>query len=174
MFAGKVGQKLFSERFTLTDEPLRPRGINSRPFDGEGLASRTLPIVEAGVLRNLFVDTYYGRKAGLTPTSGGSSNLVLASGKGDKDALVAAAGSGLYLTSWLGGNSDDNTGDFSYGLRGHLIEGGKIGRPVGEMNVTGNLIELWRQLAAVGADPFPYTSNLVPSLMFEGVSFSGV
>lgn len=172
--AGKGGKKLFSELFTLTDDPLRPRGLGSRPFDGEGIAARPLPLVESGVLRNLYVDTYYGKKSGMNPTTGGASNVVLSPGTQDLSALIATAGKGLYLTSWLGGNSDDATGDFSFGLRGHLIEGGKIGAPVSEMNVTGNLADLFSRLVAVGDAPFPYTSMLVPALVFQDVQFSGV
>jgi PmbA protein len=79
----------------------------------------------------------------------------------------------VYVTSWLGGNADGTTGDFSLGLRGHMIENGKIGRPVGEMNVTGNLRDLFARLEAVGNDPYPYSSTLAPSLVFTDVDFSG-
>ena len=67
-------------------------------------------------------------------------------GTGDKslDELLADVGNGVYVTSWLGGNADNTTGDFSLGIRGHMIENGKVGRPVGEMNVTGNLRDLFQ------------------------------
>jgi PmbA protein len=87
--------------------------------------------------------------------------------------LLEEAGEGVYVTSWLGGNADGTTGDFSLGLRGHLIENGAIGRPVGEMNVTGNLRTLFTRLEAVGNDPYPYATILAPSLLFSGVDFSG-
>jgi PmbA protein len=77
------------------------------------------------------------------------------------------------VTSWLGGNADGTTGDFSLGLRGHLIENGIVGRPVGEMNVTGNLRELFGRLVALGNDPYPYSTTLAPSLLFDEVDFSG-
>ena len=77
------------------------------------------------------------------------------------------------MTSWLGGNADSTTGDFSLGLRGHMIENGVIGRPVGEMNVTGNLKDLFARLEAVGNDPYPYSATLAPSLVFTDVDFSG-
>jgi PmbA protein len=65
------------------------------------------------------------------------------------------------------------TGDFSLGLRGHMIENGKIGRPVGEMNVTGNLRDLFTRLELIGDDPYPYSTTLTPSLVFSDVDFSG-
>ena len=88
--------------------------------------------------------------------------------------MLATVGSGVYVTSWLGGNADRTTGDFSLGLRGHMIENGEIGRPVGEMNVTGNLRELFSRLELLGNDVYPYSSTLSPSLVFDGVDFSGV
>ncbi len=170
---GKLGKRAVAKRLTITDEPLRPRGLASRPFDGEGISSRTLPIIEGGKLRNVYLDTYYARKLGMAPTTGSSSNRVVALGKRDLAAIVADVGSGVYVTSWLGGNSDSTTGDFSFGMRGHLIEKGKIGAPVGEMNVTGNLLELFSRLVEVGSDPWQFSSTLVPTLVFENVSFSG-
>jgi len=87
--------------------------------------------------------------------------------------LLSGTGDGVYVTSWLGGNADGTTGDFSLGLRGHMIENGEIGRPVGEMNVTGNLKDLFARLEAVGNDPYPYSTTLTPSLVFTDVDFSG-
>ncbi len=79
----------------------------------------------------------------------------------------------IYVTSWLGGNADPTTGDFSFGLRGNLVEGGKIGAPVGEVNITGNLAGLFAKLSGVGNDPWKYGSIAAPTLVFDGVSFSG-
>lgn len=172
-WAGKLGQPLLGERLTVTDDPLIPRGLGSRHFDGEGISARRLPILERGVVRNIYVDTYYGRKLGMAPTTGSSSNRVVALGERGLDELLADAGSGIYVTSWLGGNSDATTGDFSLGLRGHLIENGKVGAPVGEMNVTGNLPALFKSLVALGNDPYPYSSLRAPTLVFENVQFSG-
>jgi PmbA protein len=171
--ADKVGQELFSPVLELVDDPLLPAGLGSRPYDGEGLASRRMPIIADRRMQNLYVDTYYGRKAGLAPTTGSMSNLIVKPGDKDLAALIAQVGEGVLVTSWLGGNNDDNTGDFSFGMRGHRIEGGRVGAPVGEMNVTGSLVQLFGQLAAVGNDPYPWARIRVPTMVFEGVQFSG-
>ncbi|MCG8368949.1 MAG: TldD/PmbA family protein, partial [Proteobacteria bacterium] len=76
-FDGLVGEKAFSDKLTIVDDPLIARGFGSRHFDSEGISARRIPIVEDGVLRNLYVDTYYGRKAGLEPTTGSASNRVV-------------------------------------------------------------------------------------------------
>lgn len=167
------GKKVFSDKLTLVDEPLIRRGLGSRLFDDEGIASRRLPLVEAGVVRDIYVDTYYGRKAGMQPTTGGPSNVTVATGALSLEELVREVGEGIYVTSWLGGNADGTTGDFSLGLRGHVIENGAIGRPVGEMNVTGNLRKLFGRLELIGNDVYPYATILSPSLAFTGVDFSG-
>lgn len=169
----KVGQPIASEALTLVDDPLVVRGQSSRPFDGEGIAARRLPLIEGGVLKNLYVDTYYGAKAGLTPTTGSGSNWLVTPGDRDLAGLLSDAGSGVYVTGWLGGNADNNTGDFSFGCHGHLIEDGQVGPAVSEMNVTGNLLSLFQNLVAVGNDPWPWSSAQVGSLMFEDVQFSG-
>jgi PmbA protein len=168
-----IGQQAFSTNLTIVDDPLIVRGLGSRHYDSEGISSKVLPIVENGIVRNIYVDTYYGRKAGMTPTTGSPSNRRIALGEQSLDQLLADAGEGVYVTSWLGGNADATTGDFSLGLRGHMIENGEVGRPVGEMNVTGNLKDLFTQLEAVGNDPYPYSATLAPSLVFTDVDFSG-
>jgi len=167
------GKPVISDVLTVTDDPHIPRAMGSRPFDGEGIASKPMPVLGGGALQNVYVDTYYGRKLGLPPTTSGSSNLVVGLGKGNLESLCKDVGSGVYVTSWLGGNSDGTTGEFSLGLRGHMIEGGEIGKPVGEMNVTGNLLELWSKLVRVGNDPWTYGSAHTPTMVFDGVAFSG-
>ena len=172
-WASILGERAFSPKLTIVDDPLIVRGLASRHYDREGISAKVLPIVEEGVVRNIYVDTYYGRKADMTPTTGNPSNRVVMSGELSLQELLAEAGDGVYVTSWLGGNADGTTGDFSLGLRGHMIENGQIGRPVGEMNVTGNLQDLFSRLEALGNDPYPYSTTLAPSLVFADVDFSG-
>jgi Predicted Zn-dependent proteases and their inactivated homologs len=66
---GKLGQAIASPALTLVDDPLVPKGFGSRLFDGEGIAARRMPIVEAGVLKSYFIDTYYGKKLQMAPTT---------------------------------------------------------------------------------------------------------
>ncbi len=171
---GKLGHPVASALLGLTDDPLARRGLGSRLFDAEGLAARRFPVVEEGVLRSYYVDQYYGRKLGMDPTTRSPSNLLFAPGVRSQEALLHEVQEGLLVTGFLGGNSNATTGDFSLGLRGFEIAGGRIGPPVGEMNLSGNHLDFWRKLAAVGDDPFPYSSVRVPTLVFEGVMVAGV
>jgi PmbA protein len=171
--ADKMGEKIASSCLSVTDQPHLPRRGGSRVYDSEGIATSPMSIIEDGVLQSFFVDTYYGRKLGLAPTSGSASNLVLSLGEHNCEELLSEVGEGIYVTSWLGGNANGTTGDFSFGVRGHLIEGGKLAAPVEEMNVSGNFLELFSQLSMVGNDPVPWSSFRVPTLVFDGVQFSG-
>lgn len=166
--------KPFSDKLTITDEPLLVRGLGSRHFDSEGISAKPLTLVENGMVKNYYVDTYYGRKLKMPATTGSSSNRIIKPGQRSLMDLISAAGKGIYVTSWLGGNADGTTGEFSLGLRGHLIENGKIGAPVGEMNVTGDLETLFSSLVEVGNDPWLYSTTRCPTLVFENVDFSGV
>jgi len=162
-----------SDKLTVTDEPLLVGGLGSRLFDDEGITAARREILSGGELRTWYIDTYYGKKLGWTPNGGSTSNVVVAPGTRDLDALIGSVSDGVLVLGWLGGNADPTTGDFSFGTHGFLIEGGQLTSPVSEMNVTGNLKTLFASLAEVGSDPWPYSSTLSPSMVFEGVDFSG-
>lgn len=170
----KLGTKVASGLFTLRDEPHVVGANGSRYFDNEGVATRPMTIFDKGVLQTYFIDTYNAKKMGVAPTISSPSRLVLEPGSKDLDGLVADVEQGILVTGFNGGNSNSTTGDFSYGIEGFLIENGKLTQPVNEMNVTGNFIDLWGSLVAVGNDPQPNRSWLVPSLVFDGVNFSGL
>ncbi len=171
---GKLDQEIASPLLTIVDDPFLEGGLGSRLYDGEGLAAKRLTLIEKGKLKSYFVDTYYGRKLGMEPTTAGSSNLVFEYGENSLDDLIQATEKGILVTSFIGGNSNPTTGDFSYGIIGLLVENGKLVKPVNEMNISGNIGDLLKRLIAVGNDPYPYSSVRIPSLRFEAVNFSGL
>ena len=171
--AAKKDAQIASSLLTVTDDPLQVRGPASRHYDGEGISAKRVPIIDQGVLQTYYIDTYYGRKLGWQPTMGTSSNLVFAPGDKDLNALIADVADGFHVTSWLGGNADATTGDFSYGFRGFRIANGKKTGAVSEMNIAGNFLDLLQNLVAVGNDPNAYSSMQTPTLVFDKVAFSG-
>ena len=171
---GRMGGAVGSPLLHLEDDPLIPKGFGSRHFDGEGISARRLPIFDRGVLRNYYIDTYYGKKLSLPPTTGGTSNLSWALGGKSQAELIAEAKDGVFVTGFLGGNSNGTTGDYSLGVQGFMIRQGAMAEPVAEMNISGNQLELWKGLVGVGNDPYPYSPLRTPTLVFEGVSFAGV
>jgi PmbA protein len=170
---GRLGQRVFSDTLTVHDDPLVPKGFGSQLFDAEGMAAKVRPIIEGGVLRNFYLDTYYSRKLKLPPTTGSPSNLAWKPGPSSQKALLAAMGDGILVTGFLGGNSNSGTGDFSIGMQGFRVRRGEIAEPVAEMNIAGNHAEFWQKLVATGNDPYPYSSYRTPTLVFEGVSVAG-
>lgn len=170
---GKVGEAVGSVLLDVADDPLVPRGLGSRLFDQEGIAAKRFPVFEKGVLRNYFIDTYYGRKLKLPPTTRGLSNLAWGLGAKGREGLLLDAREGILVTGFLGGNSNATTGDFSLGVQGFRIRSGELAEPVGEMNVSGNHLSHWKQLVAVGNDPYRWSSLRTPTLVFEGVQFAG-
>jgi len=170
---GKIGKQITSEKLTIIDDPLITKGLGSRSFDSEGITSRKRTIIDNGILKDYYIDSYYGKKLGMTPNSGSSSNLVFEYGNRPIEDIVKNINKGILVTSFIGGNSNPTTGDFSYGVMGLLIEKGKIIKPVNEMNITGNISELWGKLVEVGNDPYPYSSWRTPSVHFADIHFSG-
>lgn len=170
---GMSGQKIGSEKLTLIDDPFIPRSSGSRHYDGEGLAAKRRVMIENGVLKNFFIDTYYGRKLGMKPTSGSTSNLIFEYGSRNSDAMIQDVDRGILVTGFIGGNSNSTTGDFSVGIVGQLIEKGKIVRPVNEMNLSENSLTFWQKLVETGNDPRPYSGWKTPSMRFDNIYFSG-
>ncbi|NDV57262.1 TldD/PmbA family protein [Bacteroides sp. 519] len=170
----KLGEKVGSEKFTLMDEPHLMQASGARYFDGEGIATQRRPIYENGVLKTYFIDTYNAKKMGVEPTISGASILVLQPGNKNLEQLIAGLNNAILVTGFNGGNSNSSTGDFSFGIEGFLIENGKLTTPLSEMNVTGNMITLWNSFVEAGNDPRLSSSWRIPSLVFEGVDFSGL
>lgn len=170
----KLNQKVFGDKMTIIDEPHLKKSAGARYFDNEGVATKRQPIFENGVLKAYFIDTYRANKMNVAPTI--SSPSIMAMNLGDKDVegLISDVNKGIFVTGFNGGNCNSSTGDFSYGIEGFLIENGKLTKPVSEMNVTGNMVTLWSNLAAIGNDPRTSSSWRIPSLAFEGVDFSGL
>lgn len=170
----KLNQKVASEKLVLTDEPHLIQSSGARYFDHEGVATENRSVFDKGVLNTYYIDTYIAKKMNVAPTISGSSLLVLQKGNKDLDGLVAGVDNGILVTGFNGGNSNSTTGDFSFGIEGFLIENGKRTIPVSEMNITGNMLTLWSALVEVGNDPLLSSSWRIPSLVFEGVDFSGL
>ena len=170
----KLGEKVASEKLTLLDDPFIVGGRGSRLFDGEGLATKKRKVFDKGVLKTYFIDTYYGKKMEVSPTGGNTTNLVFETGTKDINELIASVKKGILVTGFNGGNSNGTTGDFSYGIEGFLIENGKITQAVSEMNITGNMKDLWSNIGEIGNDVNKNSSWLTPSVLFEGVDFSGI
>lgn len=170
----QIGQQVASPKLTLTDDPFIVGARGSKLFDNEGLAAKKRVVFDKGVLETYFIDTYYAKKLEMQPTTGDTSNLIFELGDKNLEELLKEMNNGILVTGFNGGNTNGTTGDFSYGIDGFLVENGELVKPVSEMNITGNMKDLWMSLAATGNDPRLDSSWQTPSLLFENVDFSGI
>ncbi|MBO5407019.1 MAG: TldD/PmbA family protein [Bacteroidales bacterium] len=177
----KKGEKVFSHKFTLLDNP-HWRGMSgSRYFDGDGIATRPMDIIRNGVVQTYFINTYSANKMGCAPTVESASVPHFSLDEFPEDMrnlthteMMKIMEKGILVTGFNGGNCNGLTGDFSYGIEGFYFEGGEILFPVREMNISGNIVSLWRNLAMVGNDARTCSRWLIPSLAFENVEFTGI
>jgi PmbA protein len=172
--ADKKGQKVGSGLFTLIDDPLLKGGLNSRLFDGDGFAAKKRVIIDGGVLKDFYIDWYYSRKLGVEPTTGAPSNVIVPPGRRSVAEIMKDLGRGILITGFIGGNSNSTTGDMSIGIVGELFEKGVPVQAVSEMNIADNHLKIWHRLVEAANDPYPYSPNRVPSLVFTDVVVSGL
>ncbi|MDD2490685.1 MAG: TldD/PmbA family protein [Bacteroidales bacterium] len=179
--ADKLGMKLFPENLYIMDRPHLYGYEGSRFFDSEGLETKSMNIIDGGVIQNYYLNTYNARKLGMEPTIEGPSLLSLSLNntfptgipKVTQKEVLNECGKGILVTGFNGGNSNSASGDFSFGVQGFYFENGIILHPIKEMNVTGNILELWNSLKISGDDPKRGSRWLIPTLMFESVTFNG-
>jgi PmbA protein len=179
----KLGERLFAPGISVIDDPRRKRGLRSRPFDAEGVATRRLAVVEAGVLKSWFLDSATARELELATTghaqrgvsstpSPGASNLHLSAGAVTPEALMADIAEGFYVTDLIGMGVNQVTGDYSRGASGFWIENGRRSYPVSEVTIAGNLLEMFRTLSPANDLEFRFGTN-APTLRVEGLTVGG-
>jgi PmbA protein len=159
----QLGQSIASDLITVYDDGRMVGGLGSRPFDGEGLATRKNTIVERGVLKSYLLDTYSGRKLGMPSTgnasrsvgespSVGPTNFYLVPGTKSQQDIIGSVKDGLYITELIGFGINMVTGDYSRGASGFWIENGELAYPVEEITIAGNLKQMFKDIEVVGDD----------------------
>ena len=171
--AGRLGQRVASAGFSLYDDPLLPRAIGSRACDGEGRPSARRAIVEDGVLQSYLLGVYNARRLGVAPTVASLSNVVVPAGRRSPEAILAELGPSVRVDGFLGGNTHPTSGDFSFGITGLLVDRGEETRRLSEMNVSGNVFELFDRFLEAAEDTWVYGTWQSPSLLFDDVQLSG-
>ncbi len=179
----KLGQRIFAAGIHVIDDPVRPRGLRSRPFDGEGIAGRRLKLVDDGVLTTWVLDLASARQLGLRTTGHAArgtsgppgpscTNLYLEPGSLSPQALIADIKQGFYVTGLMGFGINNVTGDYSRGANGFWIENGAQAYPVSEVTIAGNLTDMFRNLTPANDLQFRYGSN-APTVRIEGMTVAG-
>lgn len=179
----KLGQRIFAAGIDIVDDPHRPRGLRSKPFDGEGLANRRMNIVEDGQLTTWILDLSSARQLGLASTGHAArgtsgppgptaTNLYMAAGKMTPAELMADIDQGFYITEMMGMGVNSVTGDYSRGAAGFWIEKGELTHPVSEATVAGNLKDMFAALTPADDLVFKYGTN-APTIRVEGMTVAG-
>ena len=178
-----LDKKVFSGDFFLDDLARTPGKAGSRLFDTEGVATADRTLIEGGVVRTFFVNTYMAGKTGMEPTVEGVSRPVVRPFSVipdsrpvipdlSKEEIMRQCDEGILVTGFNGGNCNQTTGDFSYGIEGFLFRKGRIVHPVKEMVITGNMTDLWNSIIAAGSDEREGTRWQIPTLAFKNVTFN--
>ncbi|RZJ00141.1 MAG: TldD/PmbA family protein [Brevundimonas sp.] len=179
----RMGARVLPEGVNLIDDPFRPRGLGSTPFDDEGTTVTRQTLVEDGRLTTWLLNTASATQLGLISTGHASRGLAgppgvsthgvhLEPGERDLAGLMGDAGTGLMITSMFGPSLNANTGDWSAGVSGFWFEDGEIAYPVSEVTVAGKLTDLYARLVRGSDLEFRGGFNS-PSLLFDAVAIAG-
>ena len=179
----RLGQQVFAKGIVIRDDPHKPRGLGSTPFDDEGVANEARNLIDDGVLTTWLLNSSAARQLGLTTTGHASrglagppgvstTNLTFHPGDRDQAGLMQDAGTGLLVTSMFGPSLNGNTGDWSVGCSGFWFENGEMAYPVNEITVAGNLLDIFARVIP-GSDLEIRGSANAPSLLVDGLAIAG-
>jgi PmbA protein len=179
----RLGERIFPEAITIVDDPHRPRGLRSKPFDAEGIANHRHALVDKGVLTTWLLDLRSARQLGLhttghaargsaSPPGPAATNVWIEPGTVSPKELIADIESGIYVTEMMGMGVNGVTGDYSRGAAGFWIDKGEIAFPVSEMTVAGNLKEIFARLQAADDLEFKAGSDS-PTLRVDDLTVAG-
>ncbi len=182
--AGKMGEQVFADGITIVDDPLKKRGLRSKPFDGEGVQTKTRNLIDNGILTTWILDLATSRQLGLEttghasrgtggPPSPSATNVHLAAGSVSKADLIGAIDNGFYVTELIGMGVNNVTGDYSRGAGGFWIENGEIAYPVNEVTIAGNLKDMFMHMTPADDLEFKRATN-APTVRVDGMTIAGM
>ncbi len=182
--AGKLGEKIADERFTLIDDGTLPGLFGSSPFDDEGVPSRRTPVIERGVLKNYLLNTYTARKLnmkttgnasrGITGNAGiGHGNFFIEAGEKSQEEIIRSVKNGLFVTELIGSGVNTVTGDYSRGAVGMWIRDGELAFPVSEVTIASTLQEMLNGIGEIGNDLEFIGSISAPTIMLGEMTVAG-
>ncbi|CCQ74669.1 TldD/PmbA family protein [Magnetospira sp. QH-2] len=180
----KMEQAVCEAGIDILEDPHRNRGLRSKGFDAEGLATRQRKIIDGGSLTTWLLDLRSARQLGLTPTghaargTGGppspsATNVYMAAGTVSPADLMADIKDGLYITEMIGFGINGVTGDYSRGATGFRIENGQLTYPVSEVTIAGNLLEMFARMVPADDLEFRYGTD-APTIRIDDMSLAGL
>ena len=185
MMKDRLGDKVASSCVNLVDDGRIPWKAGTGSWDSEGVPTGRTPLIEGGIARSYLYNLQYAWKDGVKSTGNacrgmsslpevGNSNVLMEAGSEAPGDLISGVGSGFLLTEMMGLHTiDPISGDFSVGAKGHLIEKGRITRPVSGVTIASNLKDFLNNIAAVGSDLVFFGSVAAPTLVVENIVVAG-
>ena len=171
----KMNTDIFKNTINIIDDPHIKRGARSLTFDGEGVATKKLNLVENGKLKSWLLNSQYARQLNLKSTGhySGVSNLYMSPGKKTNLELIKSIDQGFYITEMLGMSFSQVTGDYSRGASGYWIEKGERAYPVSEVTIAGNILDMYNMLTPA-SDLKMITGIDAPTLMIDKMIVAGL
>jgi PmbA protein len=182
--AGKLGEKIASEKITVIDDGTIPGLFGTQPFDDEGIPTRRTPVIERGVLRNYLLNSYTARKLGLKTTGNasrgitgnaaiGPGNFFLEAGARAPEDIIRGVKNGFYVTDLIGGAVSTVTGDYSRGAAGIWIRDGELAFPVSEVTIASTLQEMLNGVMEIASDLQFLRAVSAPTVMLGEMTVAG-
>jgi len=179
----KMDEEIFADEIAIFDNPHLKRALGSSLFDGEGVATRPITLVEDGVLNSWMLNAATARQLGLATTGHGttamgsapgigSHNLFMAQGPHTPEELIADITDGFYVTELIGMGVNGVTGDYSRGAAGFRIQNGQFTESISEVTIAGNLLDMFKHMAAAKDLTFKYGTN-APTVRIDGMTLAG-
>lgn len=179
----ELGKAVMPDAVSVVEDPHRPRGLRSKPFDGEGLANSRRALIDTGTLTTWLMDLRSSRQLGLEPTghagrgasgppSPGATNVYFEAGTVSRDEMIGDIKNGLYVTEMIGMGVNGVTGDYSRGAGGYWIENGELAFPVTELTIAGNLKDMFKAITPASDLTFRYGID-APTLRVDGMTIAG-
>lgn len=171
----KMNADIFKKTINIIDDPHIKRGTRSLTFDGEGVATKKINLVENGKLKSWLLNSQYARQLNLKSTGhySGVSNLYMSPGKKTNLELIKSIDQGFYITEMLGMSFSQVTGDYSRGASGYWIEKGEKAYPVSEVTIAGNILDMYNMLTPA-SDLKMITGIDAPTLMIDKMIVAGL
>ena len=180
---GDMGKAVFGKNIHIFDDPHIIRGMASKPFDGEGVATKKRTFVEGGIVQSWVLDVRSANALELTttghatrglgsPPSPSTTNLYMQAGSDSPEALIKNISRGLLITETFGTGINTMTGDYSQGASGFMIENGEVAYAIADITIAGHLREMFARLIPASDLVFDYSTN-APSLLIDGMAVAG-
>lgn len=170
-----LGTQILPSFISLREEPHIPRALGSTYFDSEGVATQPRFVIENGIVRGYFLDSYSARKLKQTSTgnAGGAHNLYLTATAESQAQMLNQMGTGLLITELMGQGVNMLTGDYSRGAAGFWVENGIISHPVSGITIAGSLKEMLQNIIATGSDFRRNASSKIGSILISNMTVAG-